>query len=152
VTAAGVRDDADAGVEAGPARIRLHRRLDFVDTDQSGRWHFTAALRLFEAAETELWERLGGKDQLGDLPRVHIETSYRRGVRSPEIVAVDVEVARVGRTSLTYRYAISTEGAVCAEGTVVVASLDPESGRPRPIPEPVRAVLETAGTLPEPAV
>lgn len=127
--------------------VTVQRRLEWVDTDESGRWHFSAAFRLFESAESSLWEALGGKFQLGDLPRVRIETDFRRSLHYLDVVDVNLAVIKVGTSSLTYRYAIIRGDEFCAGGDVTVVSLDPQSAKRIPIPDTIQNQLRSTGHL-----
>lgn len=133
----------------GPARVRIWRRIEWVDTDKSGYWHFGAAFRLFEAAETTLWQHLGGKEQLGDIPRVHVTASFRKKVVYLDVVTVDLVVERIGRSSVSFSITISRDGELCVEGEMVVAAVDPESNKSQPIPDDIRRALESVGELRE---
>jgi YbgC/YbaW family acyl-CoA thioester hydrolase len=126
--------------------VVIHRRIEWVDTDAAGRWHFLTAFRLFEAAETALWDQLGGQEQLGDMPRVHVEADFRRPLQYRDRVEVELRVAKVGRASLTYGFEVRRDGAVCAEGTAVVAIVA-EEGHARQIPDEMRERLLTAGRV-----
>ena len=54
-------------------------RILFIDTDASGRIHYTALLRYFEAAEIELFREAGAQEDRDEVafPRVHVECDYR---------------------------------------------------------------------------
>ena len=56
-------------------------RIQFVDTDASGRIHYSAIFRYFEIMDHDFFRRIGYSYkkifQLGlDMPRVHVECSY----------------------------------------------------------------------------
>src|SRR5579884_160790 len=83
-------------------------RVRFVDTDASGRIHYTAMLRHFEAAEIEFMRSLG----LGPLyteadmrrlqfPRVRVDCTYTAPVRFDDLLRIRVSVDRVGESSYT---------------------------------------------------
>lgn len=131
------------------ARVRIWRRIEWIDTDMAGYWHFTSAFRLFEAAESTLWEHLGGKEQLGDVPRVHVSASFRRKAVYLDVLRVELCVDEIGRSSVSYAIDISRGEEICVEGRMVVAAVDTPSGRTSPISDRVRRMLETAGTLSE---
>ena len=115
----------------------IHRRIEWVDTDAAGRWHFLTAFRLFEAAETTLWEQLGGMEQLGDLPRVHVEVDFRRPLHYRD------RVAGVGPVEW---FEVRRDDTVCGEGKVVIAVVAGD-GKIGCIPDDVRRRLLTAGRL-----
>jgi acyl-CoA thioester hydrolase len=123
----------------------IRRRIHWFDTDASTKYHNTAPLRLMEEAEAVLLDRLGiVRDVYGWLPRAHVSIDYRKPVRFWDEVEVAVEVAEVGRTSLTYTFGIRSGGEVCAEGRVVAVYID-EDGKPRAWPDEWRRLLEGEG-------
>jgi 2-aminobenzoate-CoA ligase len=135
--------------EPGPASIRIQRRVEWSDTDASGAYHNTAALRFMEAAETALVERLGLLDDIyGRHPRAHIEADFLRPLFFRDVVDVTITVAAVGRTSVAYGVEIAKDGETCARGRMVAVLLDRIGGAPQPWPEPLRRLLETAGPQP----
>jgi acyl-CoA thioester hydrolase len=107
-------------------------RVAWIDTDAGGRFHFTAAFRWVEAAEMGLYRELGLLEDVGSLPRRHAEVEFRRPLRFDDEVEVELDVDRVGRTSVTYRWRILHAGAVAVEGRHTVVHVDPE-GLPSPL-------------------
>lgn len=128
------------------AAIAVERRIEWGDTDASGHYHHTAALRLFESAETMLLDRLGLRDRIyGRLPRVRVLVEFHKRLVFGDMVTVDVRVRNVGRTSLTYDFGIFRGGNACASGQVTAVLLDDALGRPIPWPDEDRARLSGAG-------
>jgi acyl-CoA thioester hydrolase len=115
-------------------------RVAWVDTDAGGRIHFTAAFRWAEAAETALMRRLGVLDGWGNYPRRHVEAEYRKVLVFEDEVEVRLRVERVGNTSITYAWDISSDGEVHVNGRHTVVHVD-DDGAPAPLPEPLRAAL-----------
>ena len=124
-------------------------RVNWVDTDASGRIHYTAALRYFEIAEHGLMRKLmGGVTMAGNsefgLPRVHVEADYRVALRYPDEFTCSARVAHVGNTSASYAYEIrNLAGEVCISGKIAVVATD-AVGRKIPLPAMLRAALEKA--------
>ena len=117
-------------------------RVAWVDTDTGGRIHFTAAFRWAEATESSLYRRLGMlRGELGDFPRKHVEADFHRVLVFDDEVEVELRVARVGRTSITYRWVISKDGERAIEGTHTVVHVGPD-GRPAPLADRVRELFE----------
>jgi acyl-CoA thioester hydrolase len=57
--------------------ITVHRRVEWMDTDAAGIWHYTTAFRYLEHAEMELHRHLGIVEQtFGRMPRVRLEVDY----------------------------------------------------------------------------
>ena len=124
--------------------------MQWVDTDASGRIHYTAALRYFEVAEHGLMRRLlpagvttGATPTFG-LPRVHVEADYRLALRFPEEFTCSARVAHVGNTSASYLFEIrNLAGEVCIVGKIAVVAVD-GVGQKMPLPPDFRAALEKA--------
>ena len=105
------------------------RRVEFADTDASGRAHFAALLRHVEAVEHE-WLAENGiplQPAGGGWPRVRVECDYRAPVSAREEVQVALEVAEVGASSVEWRFRIrSVDDQVVAEGRMVTVLVDSE--------------------------
>ena len=122
---------------------RERLRVRWVDTDTSGRIHFTAVFRYFEIAEWELLRALGlphGSDRDVDFPRVHVAATYRQPLRVDDLIDVHIRPERVGERSITYRCEIHHEGALAVEGTVTAVAVG-RDGKSRPLPEALRRAL-----------
>jgi acyl-CoA thioester hydrolase len=116
-------------------------RVAWVDTDAGGRIHFTAVFRWAEATETALYRTLGLlRDERSDFPRRHVEAEFHRTLVFEDEVEVSLRVARVGTTSITYRWDVSKDGELAVEGNHTVVHVGPD-GRPEPLPHETRALL-----------
>jgi acyl-CoA thioesterase FadM len=129
------------------ASILIQRRIEWSDTDASGKYHNTSAFRMIEWAETALLESLGMIDAYGMLPRVHIEANFKAPLRHRDLVDVALEVVDVGRSSIKYRAEFTTRGRPCVTINFTAALID-EAGRPRSWPQERRTLLLTAGRQP----
>jgi YbgC/YbaW family acyl-CoA thioester hydrolase len=121
-----------------------HRvRVAFPDTDASGRIHFTAMLRYFEAAEIEFRRSLGycyrDAPDVG-FPRVRVECEYRSAVGFDDELDIAVSVKRVGTSSYTLEFAALKDGVTAANGSIVVVSVG-RPGRAQALPEVLREAL-----------
>lgn len=126
-------------------RVTIRRRIQWFDTDSSTKYHNTAPLRLMEEAEASLLDQLGiVREVYGWLPRAHVTIDYLRALRFWDEVEVDLEVADVGRTSVTYTFAVRKGQERFAEGRVVAVYIDQE-GKPRPWPDEYRRLLDGEG-------
>ena len=121
--------------------ITIERRIEWMDTDAAGIWHYSTAIRFVEAAETELHRELGIIDRtFGHTPRAHVEFDFHRTVRFDDLVATTLAVSRVGTTSVTYSVTMTCQGDPVASGQVVTVLID-EGGKPTPWPAQVREAL-----------
>lgn len=141
------RDKADPGpsTSAGlgvPARVVLSRRIEWMDTDAAGIYHYTTVFRLIEAAEAELHTRLG-IDHLtfGFTPRLNVSADFLSPLVFNDRVDVELEVVWMGRSSLAYGFCISKEGKIASKGEVTVCYIDQSTKRAAPWPEEVRDAL-----------
>jgi len=120
----------------------VRRRIEWADTDASGHYHYATALRLFEAAESDLLDELGLIDEIyGRLPRAHVAFDYRAIMWFRDEVEATVTVEKVGRTSIAYSFEVARGEERCVEGKVVAVLVD-DSGKPRPWPQRIRDLLD----------
>jgi acyl-CoA thioester hydrolase len=121
----------------------LERRIEWIDTDAAGIYHWTTAFRLAEAAEAALHTRLGIADfTFGATPRVAVDAEFERPLRFNDPVEVDFGVESVGRSSVRYAFAVTGPDGRAMSGHVTTALVDRESKRAIAWPEDVRAKLE----------
>jgi acyl-CoA thioesterase FadM len=123
----------------------VQRRIEWPDTDASGRWHNTAGFRLIEVAETALLERLGILDEVyGRLPRVRITAEFKQLLNFRDVVNAQISVVAVGRTSVTYDFQIDRDGQSSMRASVVAVLVD-DDGKARTWDEEMRHRLLEAG-------
>ena len=119
----------------------VRRRIEFADTDASGRYHYATAMRLFEAAESELLGKVGLLDVIyTSMPRVRVAFDYLEVLEFMDEVEATVTVAELGRTSITYSFLVSKSGKRCVAGTLVAVFVT-GSGEPQPWEEQHRRQL-----------
>ncbi len=119
-------------------------RVAWIDTDTSGRIHYTAAMRYFEQAEHALMREAYAvvDEPRMNLPRVHVEADYKAELRFEDEVDCTVRVASVGRSSITYEYSVCRlDGAEAVAGRIVAVAIGGD-GRPTEISAAWRAALE----------
>jgi YbgC/YbaW family acyl-CoA thioester hydrolase len=122
--------DATEGARPSPASIVIERRVEWSDTDASGAYHNSAAFNMIEAAESALLDRLGlVEDIYGRHPRVRIEADFLAPLWFRDVVEVDLRVASVGRTSVTYEVEVRRDGRACVRGRLVAVLLDRIGGQ-----------------------
>jgi YbgC/YbaW family acyl-CoA thioester hydrolase len=128
------------------ARITIRRRVDWIDTDAAGIFHWTTVFRMAEAAEAALHTALGLAERtFGVTPRVRVECDFHASARFNDLLDVQLNVTRVGRTSLTQRLRLTRDQTLIADGEITMCFVDAESGGAAPWPDDIRELLETAG-------
>jgi YbgC/YbaW family acyl-CoA thioester hydrolase len=131
--------------------FRTSRRVEFVDTDMAGIAHFSNFFRWMEAAEVDFLHARGLSVELeweGErigFPRVAASCDFTRPVRFLDVLEIEVRVARVGRTSVTYGFEFRKDGEPVAKGEV--SSVCCRLGGKEPmasmeIPAGIRSLLE----------
>ena len=125
--------------------FRITRRIEFADTDASGRAHFAAVLRHVEAAEHECLRQAGVPvgDVEGAWPRVRVECEYLRPLSFGEEITVSLRLTPAGMTSLAWEFSVESAGTAAARGSLITVLVD-DDGRPREVPDEWRQRL--AGT------
>jgi acyl-CoA thioester hydrolase len=124
-------------------------RIRFIDTDASGRIHYTAMFRYFESAEIEFMRTLGihyDRKQKFGLPRVHAECDFNVALGYDDLIQIELRVANVGNSSIRFEFRTLKGGELAAKGAVVVACMDRETQRAIRLPEDIRAKLLTGGS------
>jgi acyl-CoA thioester hydrolase len=84
----------------------------------------------------------------GRMPRVRISAEFRKGLRHKDLVDIELIIAAVGRSSVTYAFRMTSGGTVAAEGTAVAVLLDRAGGRPVTWPDEYRKLLLESGPQP----
>ncbi|MGK5112222.1 acyl-CoA thioesterase [Geodermatophilus sp. CPCC 205506] len=115
-----------------PTRHNYRGRVAWVDTDASGRIHFTAAFRWAEAAEHDLLRSLGHSFH-GGFPRVDVQATYRAPLRFDDEFELALGVATVGRSSIGYTWLIRTGSDLAIEGRHLAVYVG-DGERPVPLP------------------
>ncbi len=126
------------------------RRVEFSDTDMAGIAHFSAFFRYMESAEHALFRGLGlsiydrRQDRHLSFPRVSAACDYQSPARCEDELDVEVTIAKLGRTSIGYRFRMTRDGHPIAEGriTCVCCHVEPDQPlKPTAIPEDIAALL-----------
>ena len=129
------------------------RRVEFRDTDAAGIVHFSVFFNYMEEAEHAFLRNLGldvfllDNETAFSFPRVAAKCDYRSPIRFGELVDVETNIERIGKSSVTYQFLFRRDKTVIAEGRVTAACCElteAEAPRAVAIPENVRAKLERA--------
>jgi acyl-CoA thioester hydrolase len=123
--------------------FRFQTRIRFIDTDASGRIHYTAMFRYFESAEIEFVRESGlvyGKGGYA-FPRVHVECDFLLAIVHDDLIEIEVFLTRLGRSSMRFEFRTMKSGELAAKGVIVIACMDIRTQRAVPIPEDLRQKL-----------
>lgn len=126
------------------APFRFPARIRYIDTDSSGRIHYTAMFRYFESAEIEFMREMGimyGKTKYV-FPRVHVECDFFLAIVHDDLIDIEVTLAKLGRSSIRFEFRALKSGDLAARGAVVIVCMDPKTQRAAPIPDELRQALE----------
>jgi YbgC/YbaW family acyl-CoA thioester hydrolase len=124
--------------------FRFHTRIRFIDTDVSGRIHYTAMFRYFESAEIEFMRELGlsyTKHPYG-FPRVHVECDFFLALGHDDEVEIEVFLTKLGRSSIRLEFRTLKQGRLGARGAVVIVCMDKATQRAIAIPNDLRERLQ----------
>ena len=124
--------------------FRFQTRIRFIDTDASGRIHYTAMFRYFESAEIEFLRALGITSDMRSgyhLPRVHVECDFMRIIAHDDLISIEVSLTKLGHSSIGFEFQTFKADELAAKGAVVVVCMDRETMRSTPIPHDLRSKL-----------
>jgi YbgC/YbaW family acyl-CoA thioester hydrolase len=132
------------------ARIFESRlQVQWADVDVAGIMYFAAYSRFAEYAEMQLFADLGFPyesvftEYSFWLPRVHVEAEYHAPALMSDWLRMRTHVERVGASSVRWQTVVFNErnGEAGAALTFIVAAIDAETKKSRPLPPPIRAAL-----------
>jgi 4-hydroxybenzoyl-CoA thioesterase len=130
---------------------RARLKIRFGDIDQAGVVYYPRFLHYFHVGLEEFFTAEAGMDYARVLlehrfgfPAVHIEADFRRPLRYGDEIDVEVKIARVGKASVDWRYAVYRVGEAepVAVGQVITAGIDLDTFRTRDVPDWLRGPLE----------
>lgn len=118
-------------------------RILFIDTDASGRIHYTSLLRYFEAAEIELFRAAGAQEEreIVAFPRVHVECDYKGAIYFDDELIIELTIGNIGRSSIELLYRAMKKGSAAASGKIVIAAMNPKTDQSIEIPASLREKL-----------
>lgn len=136
----------DHAVDSSQARCVqvLHGRVEWIETDAAGIYHYTNAFRWLEAAEAALYRRHGLLEEWRGMVRRHLDVNLIRALSFNDEYVVELWPQRVETSSVSLAFTVRANGDVCVHGTLVCVNVD-ASFEPAPLPERVRAMF--MGTL-----
>jgi len=129
--------------------VRSHLRVRFAETDAQGIVYYGNYFVYFEVGRVDLLREARAAQTgdpgggIGGLVVVHAECDYRAPARFDDELVVETWIDHIGRTSLGFgqRVVRARDEVELAVGRVTCVHVGPD-GRPLPIPESWRSVLE----------
>jgi len=130
------------GLDNEKTLFRMPIALRWRDLDAFNHVNNSNFLTYLEEARIRWFDSLGEEwvtDQGAPLLAA-VQMNYRQPIPYPSEVTVELFAERVGNTSVTLGHRIvSEDGAILyADGHVVMVWIERASGRPTPLPDPVR--------------
>jgi acyl-CoA thioester hydrolase len=128
-------------------RQHTHRlRVRYGECDPQGVVFNAHYFAYFDVALTELWREAAGgyaamMEQGLDLQVVEASARYTAPARFDDELDIEIEVTKLGTTSLVTALRITREGALLVEGQLVHVLVDLETMRKTPIPDRLRTAL-----------
>ncbi|MCW2973776.1 MAG: thioesterase [Thermoleophilia bacterium] len=140
---------------SGPTDVRAPftfsagARVAFSDTDAQGIVYYGRYAPYFDVARVEFWRYLGfdphGTSQRGDFVMRAFQIEYHAPARFDDVLEVFMRVARLGRTSIQFEYAVvlaDGTDTLLATSTQTLVNVDLEAHQPLAITDEVRACIE----------
>ncbi len=133
------------------SRFRIERRIEFSDTDLGGIVHFSRFFVFMEAVEHAFLRSLGTSVHFeidghkAGWPRLSAHCEFRSPARFEDLLTIELEVLRKGRSSLTYGIRFRVGERPVAEGKISAACclLDlPQGIKAVPIPPELARRIE----------
>ena len=128
--------------------VSLQIPVAWGEMDAFGHVNNVVFFRYFETTRIEYFRKLRG-DDFGNGEFVPIlaqtECNYIRPVYHPDTLTAEARVSRVGSSSLTMEYKLTSasQGVVVAEGKAVIVNVDTETGKGRPLTEELKRKIES---------
>ena len=133
------------------SEYRLHRRVNFYETDCAGIVHFSWFFRYMEEAEHAMWREAGLSIAPGDaevgFPRVAASFDYLKPLRFEEEFDVHLRVAAIGEKTIRYTCVLTRGDTRIATGTTTIACVALRPDAPMkavPFPPEIAAKFEVA--------
>ena len=115
----------------------------YADTDAVGHVNNAVYATYLEMARTAYYaEAIGDFEPDIETVLARLEIDYLREIRFEDAVTVGVAITGVGRSSFRMAYEIRANDAVAARAETVNVTIDPETGKSRPLPERWREIIE----------
>ena len=119
-------------------------------TDAAGRLFFGNLFFLIQEAKESFLEMIGLSisDMLNDpgitFPLVHAEADYKVLLVTGDRITIDVEIEKIGDTSVTFFYTVKkSDGTLAGTARTVTVTVDKKTFKKKTVPADWRAKLES---------
>jgi acyl-CoA thioester hydrolase len=118
-----------------PETYRTRVSPRWSDQDLNGHVNHAAVVTLLEESRIKWRSSMPGIRQGDATPTVvaSLEVNYRRPVHHGEDLEVELTVTRIGTSSFSLEFRGSQRGAVAVDGRTVLVSVNPGTGKSRPL-------------------
>ena len=139
-------------------RFHTPLRVRWKEGDAQRIVYYGAYLDYMEIGQAEYYRNLGfsiyqlGERGYFDTAVVKVTVEYRAPARVDDLLEAYVRVSHIGSTSIVMDMEIHLSGSdtLTTQGQVVYAGFDPATGTKRPVPQPIREIIdsyETSGEI-----
>lgn len=147
---------AEAGDAEGRGAFRRSVSTRWNDNDMYGHLNNTVYYEAMDTVINTWMIEEGGLDPLaGEIAGYCVASSceFHASAAFPDEIAVELAVGRIGTTSVTWapRILLARDESALATGSFTTVFVDPATRRPTPIPTALRARIEAAFAVAEPA-
>lgn len=127
------------------------QKIRFDDVDGAGIVYYPQFFHLCHAAFEDFFDTAAPiaypeliRDRRLGFPTVAIESRFTAPLQYGDTAVVELNVERVGRSSVDFSYTIRrrSDGTRCFEATVTTVLIDLDSRRPQPLTPELRKILE----------
>jgi acyl-CoA thioester hydrolase len=134
---------------APSARFSTPVRVRYADTDAAGVCYYANYLAFFEVGRVELLRHLGLPIREAEargfvFPCVEARVRYLRPALLDDLLAVELWVSEVRRSSFSFAYRVLRGDELVASGETRHAAVDPGDLRPARLPDWMLALFEAA--------
>ncbi|MCW2949641.1 MAG: hypothetical protein JWN41_654 [Thermoleophilia bacterium] len=144
-----VPDVAGPTTARSPFTFSACTRVAFSDTDAQGIVYYGRYAPYFDVARVELWRSFGidphGDVHIGEFVMRAFDIEYHAPARFDDVLEVFIRVAKLGRTSMQYEFAVvlnDGSDTLLATSTQTLVNVDLETRTPVVIHDHVRACIE----------
>ena len=121
----------------------IEHRVPWSDVDLAKIVYFPRFFTYFEMAELEWYRHKGlAYEELLEgldvwMPRVAAHCNYRAPARLAQLLAIEMHVSKLGRTSYTFGFDVYRlpERTHLVDGTITIATVSRDAFRPVPVPK-----------------